>query len=124
MEEESNYPKLEDEIKKKKKILPLRFVDEDNAQQIEEDLEKEAELESELLKKTDLYRFAGFDPNVIDFMRRCDTNIQALEIISYLENIGDISTDQGKSLRDQLENDGLRSFGSKKEKGFYFNPDA
>lgn len=123
MDEENQYPTIEKEIKKKSKVVPLRYVYEDEAKQIEEDLEKEAELASELGSMPDPYRFAGYNPNVIDFIRRCDTDKEALEIIEFLEKKNDITSEQGDSLRKQLEKDGLRSFGSKKKKGFYFNPD-
>ncbi|MCD6248077.1 MAG: DUF2095 family protein [Hadesarchaea archaeon] len=61
----------------------------------------------------------GYEPTVVDFIRRCDTDQQALEIIDFLERRGEISRDYAKSLRLQLKCFGLRSFGSKKEAGYY-----
>ena len=68
----------------------------------------------------DPYRFAGYDPNVIDFIRRCDTEEQAVEIIDYLKKKGDISKSTAKDIKQQLSKDGLRSFGEKKQTCFYF----
>jgi hypothetical protein len=63
--------------------------------------------------------WAGYDPDVIDFMMRCDTTEQALEIINFLEKKTEISPNQASSLKKQLEEKGLRSFGPKKVKEYY-----
>ena len=65
-------------------------------------------------------RFAGYDPDVIDFIRRCDTIEQAKEIIAFLEKRGEISSSYANKLRKQLRDKGIRSFGPKKESGYYF----
>lgn len=61
-----------------------------------------------------------FNPQAVDFIRRCDTEVQAEEIISYLEKKGEITKDYALQLRCQLKQDGVRSFGSKKEEYHYF----
>ena len=60
-----------------------------------------------------------YDPDVIDFLRRCDNNQQAEEIISFLEKRGEITNAYARKLRHQLRKNGLRSFGPKKEEGYY-----
>ena len=65
----------------------------------------------------------GFDtymPDVIDFIRRCDDEQQAEEIINYLEERKEISHEYARRLKRQLKENGVRSFGSKKEEGYYF----
>ena len=64
-------------------------------------------------------KFDGYNPDVIDFLRRCDNEQQAEEIISYLERRGEISRQYALSLRKQLKDKGVRSFGSKKEDAYY-----
>jgi len=64
--------------------------------------------------------WAGYMPDAIAFIRRCDTEEQALEIIDYLERKGEITSDYAEKLRRQLKEKGLRSFGPKKEPGYYF----
>jgi hypothetical protein len=64
-------------------------------------------------------RFVNYVPDVIDFIRRCDTNKQAEEIISYMEKRGEIETPYATKLRRQLKESGVRSFGSKKEHDYY-----
>lgn len=64
-------------------------------------------------------KFAGYMPDVIDFLRRCDKEHQAKEIIDYLERREEISHDYAKRLRKQLKEKGVRSFGSKKEDDYY-----
>ncbi|MBS7643389.1 DUF2095 family protein [Candidatus Bathyarchaeota archaeon] len=65
-------------------------------------------------------KFTGYNPDVIDFLRRCETNDQALEIINYCERRGEITSEYARQLRDQLKARGVRSFGSKKEEDYYF----
>lgn len=120
-EDIEEFPNLKDEIEKKTKTVSLKYVDEEEAFVIEQDIEKnEEEAKKEAKKTADPFRFAGYDPNVIDFIRRCDTSEQAYEIIDYLKQKGDISTTEAQSLRKQIEEKGIRSFGEKKETGFYF----
>ncbi len=58
-------------------------------------------------------------PNAIDYIRRCDTVPQAIEIVDYLLNRGELTTGQARDIKKQLKSEGLRSFGAKKEKDHY-----
>lgn len=64
-------------------------------------------------------RFVNYMPDVIDFLRRCDTNEQAEEIIAYLEGRGELGKQYAEKLRQQLKAKGVRSFGPKKEADYY-----
>jgi hypothetical protein len=61
----------------------------------------------------------GYEPTVVDFIRRCETEEQALEIIDYMERRGDIARDYAGRLRNQLFRLGVRSFGKRREPGCY-----
>jgi len=61
-----------------------------------------------------------FNPSAVDFIRRCDTEAQAQEIIAYLQKKGEITIEYADELRFQLKRDGVRSFGPKKEENYYF----
>ena len=61
-----------------------------------------------------------FNPSAVDFIRRCDTEAQAEEIIAYLQKKGEITCDYAEELRCQLKREGVRSFGPKKEDNYYF----
>jgi hypothetical protein len=61
-----------------------------------------------------------FNPSAVDFIRRCDTELQAEEIIAYLLKKGEITRENAEQMRCQLKRDGLRSFGTKKEEYYYF----
>lgn len=61
----------------------------------------------------------GYEPTAIDFIRRCESDKQALEVIDFLENKGELESGYAKRLRDQLVRRGLRSFGPKKNPGHY-----
>jgi hypothetical protein len=62
----------------------------------------------------------GYVPDVIDFLTRCDTENQAMEIIDYMERRGEVSKDYAASLKERLKEKGLRSFGKKRVAGHYF----
>jgi hypothetical protein len=63
--------------------------------------------------------FSGYEPTVIDFLRRCETDEEALEIINWMEERGEITHEMAKELRITLVKKGVRAFGSKKEWGWY-----
>jgi hypothetical protein len=63
--------------------------------------------------------FSHYMPDAIDFIRRCDTQGQAEEIITYLERRGEIEKQYAAKLREQVKEKGLRSFGPKKENDYY-----
>jgi hypothetical protein len=65
-------------------------------------------------------KFRNYDPTAVDFIRRCDTEEQAEAIIAYLEKRGELTKEHAAKLRKQLKKEGVRSFGSKKEDGYYF----
>ena len=47
-------------------------------------------------------KFQGYIPGVVDFICRCKTEEEAIEIINYLLRKGDISEDYAKSLIKQF----------------------
>jgi len=63
----------------------------------------------------------GYNPDIVDFLRRCDTDKEALEIVDFMEKRGEISKEYGKKLREQLNEAGVRSFGAKKGNDYYFH---
>ena len=70
-------------------------------------------------EKASSKRFVNYMPDVVDFIRRCDNEQQAVEIIGYLEKRREIGPDYAQRLRKQLKEKGVRSFGPKKEDGYY-----
>jgi len=71
-------------------------------------------------EKTATDKFHNHNPTVVDFIRRCDTEVQAEAIIAYLEKRGELTKEYAKKLRKQLKKEGVRSFGPKKEENYYF----
>jgi hypothetical protein len=71
-------------------------------------------------EKTMPDKFRNYNPTVVDFIRRCDTEVQAEAIIAYLEERGELANECAEKLRKQLKKKGVRSFGSKKEENYYF----
>ena len=64
-------------------------------------------------------KWEGYNPDVIDFVQRCNTKEEAEDIISYLELKGKLSPKRAAEIRSQLRDEGLRSFGKKKDRDFY-----
>ena len=63
----------------------------------------------------------GYDPDVIDFIRRATTNEEALGVIDFLLHRGEISKAYANRLFHQLNEHGLPSFGYPKKPGYYYN---
>ena len=62
-------------------------------------------------------------PTAVDYLRRCDNDEEAREVINYLLKRGEISEEEAEKLLEQLEKEGVRSFGSRKTPGHYLrNP--
>jgi hypothetical protein len=62
-----------------------------------------------------------FLPDIVDYIRRCDTVTQAIEIVEYMLSRDEISPSDAREIKSQLKADGLRSFGAKKEKDHYLH---
>jgi hypothetical protein len=108
------FPKSYEEIEEGENKVSIDAVRK-NPEEEAEELQDAVEFEQSLPDK-----FRHFTPSAVDFIRRCDTNEQAEEIITYLEKKGELSCEDAEKMRCQLKSEGLRSFGCKKEKDYYF----
>jgi hypothetical protein len=123
-----------DEKKDLKKMFPhlLRELETSenkvSIDSVEDDPETAADLTEETIEEVDVEeeietvpdKFRHYNPNVVDFLRRCDTDNQAKEIIAYLQKRGELSEEKACELKAQLAREGVRSFGPKKENDYYF----
>jgi len=75
--------------------------------------------DTEAAEKAHARKLAQYSPDVIDFIRRCDTVTQAEEVIRFMEKRGEIDKEHASKLRKQLRKKGVRSFGGKKENDYY-----
>jgi len=116
------FPNLYKELEEGEIKIPINSVRKDP-------LEVEgAEFETESIPENDVKaelscapdKLRHFNPSVVDFIRRCDTETQVEEIISYLCKKGEITKEHAEELRCKLKHDGVRGFGPKKEEYFYF----
>lgn len=99
------FPHLADEMEEGKSKVNINAV--------------KSERPSTAEKKPAAKCFDNYNPDVIDFLCRCDTAKQAAEIIDYLEKRGEIDHQYAQKLRTQLKKKGVRSFGAKREEGYY-----
>lgn len=97
------FPHLAEELEGKEHVTPVTSVRSD----------------LQTGEKASSKKFLSYMPDVIDFIRRCDNDQQAEEIISYLEKRGEVDPEYARRLRGQLKENGVRSFGSKKEEDYY-----
>jgi len=117
------FPHLYEELEAGEVKIPINSVRKNPLEAEEVAAGEECEVctqeESESCHETP-DKLRHFNPSAVDFIRRCDTEAQAEEIISYLEKKGEITKENAKELRCQLKMDGVRSFGPKKEEYHYF----
>jgi hypothetical protein len=62
----------------------------------------------------------GYQPNVFDFLARCENNSQAIEIVDFLEKRGELLKAEADSLRKRINEKGVRSVAKKRSPGHYF----
>lgn len=98
------FPNLSDELELEENKVPIGSVRTD----------------SEATEKAMEDELRHFNPTVIDFVRRCETEAEAEDIIIYLEKRGELSKEYAEKLKKQLKKEGVRSFGPKKEDNYYF----
>lgn len=98
------FPNLSDELEGEENKVPIDSVRTD----------------SETVEKAMPDELRHYEPTVIDFLRRCTTEAEAEEIISYLEKRGELTKEYATKLKKQLRKEGVRSFGPKKEENYYF----
>ena len=109
------FPHLYDELEGGDVKIPINAVRK-NPQEVEEGEAEEEEFEPTVLPD----KLRHFNPSAVDFIRRCDTEAQAEEIIAYLQKKGEITQEYAEELLCQLKREGVRSFGPKKEENYYF----
>jgi hypothetical protein len=114
------FPHLYKELETGDVRVPINAVRK-NPQEAEEAVEGKDYEEEELASCTETPdKLRHFNPCAVDFIRRCDTETQAEEIITYLHKKGEITSGYAEELRCQLKREGVRSFGPKKEENYYF----
>lgn len=77
------------------------------------------ELEENDGKKVKMNPFDRYKPDVLDFIRRCEKDSEAKEIVEWMEDNDKIEEKKAKELKNKIENEGVRSFGSRKKWGWY-----
>jgi len=86
-------------------------------------MEGEDQIQEEEIRTTTgikkVRKFKGYTPGVIDFICRCSTEEEALEIIEYMYKKGDISEEHANLLKKQLKEKGLDFFGEHRAPGYY-----
>jgi hypothetical protein len=114
------FPHLYGELETGENKVPINAVRKDPLE-AEEAAECEECEEEELASCSETSdKFRHFNPSAVDFIRRCDTEAQAEEIIAFLLRKGEITNEYAEELRCQLKRGGVRAFGPKKEEYYYF----
>lgn len=58
-------------------------------------------------------------PTAVDYLRRCNSIAEALEVLDYLTRTGQLEEEERKELEDKIVNEGLESLGPRKSFGYY-----
>jgi hypothetical protein len=109
--------KMELEKRRFKKMLP-RLAEE---METDENRFKISSVRSDVsvAERASAKRFDNYVPDAVDYIRRCDTEKQAEEIVDFLERRREITSEYAHKLRKQLKTKGVRSFGPKKQDDYY-----
>lgn len=62
----------------------------------------------------------GYVPTVVDYIRRCKTVEEAIEVIDYLVRRNELGVDDAEKLKEKLRNGGIEAFGGRKEDDYYY----
>ncbi len=100
-----------DEFRKKFPNLAKEILEEEN-------IGLTIEIENKREKIPDPWR--GYLPGPIDYLRRCKTIEEALEVIDYLEKHGEITNEEAQQYREILSEYGLEYFGPRKDDDYYY----
>ena len=120
------FPHLYEELENGEVKVPINAVRKNPLEAEEEAVAEEVgeecdSTEEEFTSHTETPdKLRHFNPSAVDFIRRCDTEAQAEEIVVYLQKKGEITKEVAEQMRCQLKRDGVRSFGPKKEEYHYF----
>lgn len=120
------FPHLYEELESGEVKVPILGVRK-NAAEAESEVSEECACDECIEEEKDVPpttespdKLRHFNPQAVDFIRRCDTEAQVEEIITYLEKKGEITPEYAAQLHCQLKKEGVRSFGPKKEEYYYF----
>lgn len=61
----------------------------------------------------------GFMPGPEDYLMRCTTEEEAIQVIEFLKKRREITEEESERLKRQVYEKGVRSFGPLKEEGYY-----
>ncbi|MGB9827687.1 DUF2095 family protein [Thermosphaera chiliense] len=62
----------------------------------------------------------GYVPGVVDYIRRCRSVEEALRVVDYLRERGEIGEKEASELKNILEEKGLGFFGGRKSDDYYY----
>jgi len=60
-----------------------------------------------------------FMPTAVDYLRRCNSTAEAVEVLNYLTRIGQLKDEERRELENKIFNEGLESLGPRKSFGYY-----
>ncbi len=62
----------------------------------------------------------GYVPTVVDYIRRCKSVEEALEVVNYLAKRGELEAEEAEELKKILMSNGIEAFGGRKEDDYYY----
>ena len=80
--------------------------------------EEELEVDKSNLKRVEIDHLEII-PTVYDFLQRCSTVSEAIEILDFLESRHEITKEEKDVIIAKIKTEGIRCFGKKREWGYY-----
>lgn len=62
----------------------------------------------------------GYVPTVVDYIRRCKSLEEALDVIDYLVRRGELPVEEAERIKDILRDKGIEAFGGRKDDDYYY----
>ncbi len=71
------------------------------------------------IERTQVDPFRGYNPTVIDFLQRCKTESEGIEVVTFLVGQKELTEKEGETIIKQIRTKGIRSFGEYRRSGYY-----
>ncbi len=86
---------------------------------LSDELEQSSTSLEDSITETEEEPLRGFMPGPEDYLMRCATEEEAIQVIEFLRQRREISEEESERLKKQVYEKGVRSFGPLREEGYY-----
>ncbi|MFQ5978526.1 MAG: DUF2095 family protein [Candidatus Heimdallarchaeota archaeon] len=117
------FPALHDEMFEKKQSQTLQIDEVQASAERDEKQDSEKDKLNENVESGIRTKISDplehYSPSVEDFLARASTNKEALDIIDYLIQRNELSSEKAREFRELIHQEGVRALGPKRTPGYY-----